>query len=230
MKPIEYLRRRCKFRRPSLARRITVYFILFGLLVFTATALLYIRSSEKHFTRVTAQLIRNQVMQLEGSSEPDFIWHSVGGPLPGLTDLTRMLTNFSAIFYSVSDIALYARSSANGPWHLLYLDESGTLRKRAAADDSLSKLKFQGRSSRRGRVRLQRNTRSVLQRRHLFDVCRHHRQARCPPIRCPADGVPRGAWRYGSAPTIIIQLLFSSCFADCAVCRVLFRTPDLPAR
>ncbi|MBI5580167.1 MAG: SpoIIE family protein phosphatase [Deltaproteobacteria bacterium] len=142
MKPIEYLRRHCKLRQPSLARRITVYFILFGLVVFTATALLYIRSSEKHFTRVTAQLIRNQVMQIEGISKPDFIWHSVDGPLPGLTDLTRTLANFSAIFYSVSDIALYTRSTENGPWYLLYLDEFGTLRKRESSDDSLAKLKF----------------------------------------------------------------------------------------
>jgi serine phosphatase RsbU (regulator of sigma subunit) len=142
MKPIEHLRRYCKFRQPSLARRITIYFSVFGLVVFAVTALLYVTSSQKQFTRATARMIRNQVMQIEGSSEPDFIWHRVGGPLPGLIDLTRMLANFSASFYSVSEIGLYARSAENGQWYQLYYDELGTLRKSESADGSLAKLSF----------------------------------------------------------------------------------------
>jgi serine phosphatase RsbU (regulator of sigma subunit) len=142
MKPIEYLRRHCKFWQPSLARRITLYFSIFGLVVFAVTAVLYTMSSQKHFTRATAQLIRNQVIQMEGSSVPDFILQRVGGPMPGLIDLTRMLANFSASFYSVSDIDLYVRSIENGQWYQLYFDESGTLRKRESADASLAKLKF----------------------------------------------------------------------------------------
>lgn len=142
MKPIEYLRRHCKCWKPTLARRITIYFSVFGLVVFAVTAILYTMSSQKHFTRATAQLIRNQVIQMEGSSVPDFILHRVGGPLPGLIDLTRMLANFSASFYSVSDIDLYVHSIENGQWYQLYFDESGTLRKRESADASLANLKF----------------------------------------------------------------------------------------
>jgi serine phosphatase RsbU (regulator of sigma subunit) len=142
MKPLEHLRHYCKFWHPSLARRITIYFIIFGLVVFAVTAFLYVMSAQKQFSRATAQLIRNQVKQIDGSSQPDFIWSRVGGPLPGLIDLTRMLANFSASFYSVSDIGLYARSVENGLWYQLYFDESGTLRKRESADASLARLKF----------------------------------------------------------------------------------------
>ena len=139
---IEFLRRHSKFCQPTLARRITIYFSVFGLVVFAATAVLYTMSSQKHFTRATAQLIRNQVMQMEGSSVPDFILHRVGGPMPGLIDLTRMLANFSASFYSVSDIDLYVHSIENGQWYQFYFDETGALRKRESADASLAKLKF----------------------------------------------------------------------------------------
>jgi hypothetical protein len=125
-----------------MARRITIYFSVFGLVIFAVTAVLYTMSSQKHFTRATAQLIRNQVIQIEGSSVPDFILHRVGGPMPGLINLTRMLANFSASFYSVSDIDLYVHSTENGQWHQLYFDESGALRKRESADASLAKLKF----------------------------------------------------------------------------------------
>jgi serine phosphatase RsbU (regulator of sigma subunit) len=142
MKPIELLRHFCKFWHPSLARRITMYFIVFGMLVFAITAVLYVMSSQNQFTRATAQLIRNQVMQIEGSSEPDFIWHRVGSPLPGLVDLTRMLANFSATFYSLSEISMYAGSAENGQWYQLYFDELGALRKRESVDTSLEKLKF----------------------------------------------------------------------------------------
>ena len=120
MKPLDHPRGYFKCRQPSLARRITIYFSVFGLVVFAVTAVLYVMSSQKQFSRATAQLIRNQVLQIEGSSEPDFIWRRVGGPLPSFIDLTRMLANFSASFYSVSDISLYARSAENGLWYQLY--------------------------------------------------------------------------------------------------------------
>jgi hypothetical protein len=110
--------------------------------VFAVTAVLYTMSSQRHFTRVTAQLIRSQVIQMEGNSMPDFILHRVGGPMPGLSDLTRMLANFSASFYSVSDIDLYVHSTENGKWYQLYFDESGTLRKRESTDTSLAKMKI----------------------------------------------------------------------------------------
>jgi hypothetical protein len=38
MKPIDYLRRHCKCWKPTLARRITIYFSVFGLVVFAVTA------------------------------------------------------------------------------------------------------------------------------------------------------------------------------------------------
>ena len=142
IKPIELLRRCRICRRPSLSRRITIYFSVFGLVVFAVTAVLYVMSSQKHFTRATAQMIRSQVMQIEGASDPDFIWRRVGGPMPGLVDLTRMLASFSASFHSVSDIGVYARSVENGQWYRLYFDESGTLHKSESAEAALVGLKF----------------------------------------------------------------------------------------
>jgi serine phosphatase RsbU (regulator of sigma subunit) len=88
------------------------------------------------------RLIRSQVLQIEGSTEPDFIWRKVDHPLPGLNGLVQMLANLSASFYSVSGIALFAKSAASGTWYRLYFDESGTLRKSATADASLSKLRL----------------------------------------------------------------------------------------
>lgn len=142
MKLFEHLRCYCRFWQPSLARRISFYFMVFGLVVFIVTAFLYTFSSRKHFAQATVQLVRSMVQQIEGSAEPDFIWRKVDSPLPGLNGLIRMLAGFSASFYSVSGIALYAESAESGTWYRLYFDESRTLRKSEAMDDALKKLKF----------------------------------------------------------------------------------------
>jgi serine phosphatase RsbU (regulator of sigma subunit) len=144
MKKFDHLRCYFRFWQPSLARRITFYFIAFGLVVFTVTAVLYTFSSQKHFVRATAQLIRNQVTRIEGHAEPDFIWRHIGRPLPGLDSLLAMLASFSASLYSVSDVGLYARSPENGTWHRLYFDASGTLRREASDDAALARLDSRG--------------------------------------------------------------------------------------
>jgi serine phosphatase RsbU (regulator of sigma subunit) len=140
----EHLRCCFRFWQPSLARRITIYFVLFGLVVFGVTAVLYALSSHKHFTETTARLIRSQVMQLEGGNEPDFIWRRLDRPFSGLDGLFRTLASLSASFYSVSQIALYAGSPDGGSWDELFFDDSRTLRRREAADPALSRLRAHG--------------------------------------------------------------------------------------
>jgi serine phosphatase RsbU (regulator of sigma subunit) len=142
MRLFEHLRCYCRFWQPSLARRITFYFMVFGLVVFIVTAFLYTFSSRKHFAQATVQLVRSLVQQIDGSTEPDFMWRKVDSPLPDLSRLIRMLAGFSASFYSVSDISLFAKSAESGTWYRLYFDESRTLRKSEAMDDALKKLKF----------------------------------------------------------------------------------------
>ncbi len=111
----EHLRSCFRFWQPSLARRITLYFILFGLVIFGVTAFLYTLSTQKHFAESAARMVRSQVVLLEGSAEPDFIWKQIDGQAPGLHALFRTLAGLSSSFHSVSDIALFA---ARGRWRV----------------------------------------------------------------------------------------------------------------
>lgn len=132
-----------RFWQPSLARRITLYFILFGLVIFGVTAFLYTLSTQKHFAESAARMVRSQVVLLEGSAEPDFIWKQIDGQAPDLQALFRTLAGLSSSFHSVSDIALFAEEGAAG-WQRLYFDDARQLRSRPAADPSLNKIGRQG--------------------------------------------------------------------------------------
>ncbi len=80
------------FWRPSMARRFTIYFVIFGLIVFYASTLVYMVNTKKHFIDSTHRLVRHQIELVAGSREADFIWDRSGSPQPGLYDLTRTLT------------------------------------------------------------------------------------------------------------------------------------------
>ena len=57
------------FWRPSLARRITVYFVIFGLIVFYASTLVYMVTAKKHFVDSTHRLVMHQLDMAAGSRE-----------------------------------------------------------------------------------------------------------------------------------------------------------------
>jgi serine phosphatase RsbU (regulator of sigma subunit) len=106
------------------ARKITVYFFIFGLIVFLITSLLYMGGTRKHFIGSTSQLIKHQFSLMDASQEPDFIWKAVGKPNPELHQLFELLTNLSSSFYTVSDISIYALPDKETLWYRVFFYEN----------------------------------------------------------------------------------------------------------
>jgi serine phosphatase RsbU (regulator of sigma subunit) len=104
------------FWRPSLARRITVYFVIFGLIVFYASTLVYMVTAKKHFVDSTHRLVMHQLDMAAGSREPDFLWYRSNSAQPALYDLTRTLSALSSTFYTVQDIAFYCLPEGRTGW------------------------------------------------------------------------------------------------------------------
>ena len=77
MKIKEHISCYCSFWRPTLARRITIYFLLVGLIIFFVTAMLFTISGKKQFMGSTSKVVNHQLSQLEGSKQPDFIWNGI---------------------------------------------------------------------------------------------------------------------------------------------------------
>ena len=113
MKPVEHVKSYCRFWKPSVARRITFYFLIFGLIIFLITSLLYMGGTRRHFIRSTSQLINHQVALMESAQAPDFLWKGIGKSNPELGELFHLLANLSSSFYTVSDIAIYAKEAGD---------------------------------------------------------------------------------------------------------------------
>ena len=136
----EHLREYCTFWQPSLARRITLYFLIFGLIIFFATAFFFTVGAKKHFMRSTSKMIHHQFSQLENSNEPDFIWDGINHSRPELYNLMVMLEDISSSFYRVSDISIYSKDTGNASWSRLHFAEDKILRANPIDDSVVDEL------------------------------------------------------------------------------------------
>jgi serine phosphatase RsbU (regulator of sigma subunit) len=128
MKTVEHVKSYCRFWKPSVARRITTYFFIFGLVVFFITSMLYMGATRKHFIHSTSQLINHQFSLMDAARMPDFIWQGIGKPHFELERLFRLLTDISSSFYTVTDISIYARPEGETLWYRLFFDENNVMR------------------------------------------------------------------------------------------------------
>ena len=140
MKPSEHLKSYCRFWKPSVARRITFYFFIFGLVVFFITSVLYMAGTRKHFIRSTSRLVNHQFSLMETAKIPDFMWKGIGKSSPELDQLFQILANLSSSFYAVSDIAIYAKEAGDTIWYRIFFDDNRELHLNPAQSSFSEKL------------------------------------------------------------------------------------------
>ncbi len=140
MKPAEHVKSYCRFWKPSVARRITFYFFIFGLVVFFITSMLYMGGTRKHFIRSTSQLINHQFSLMEAAQMPDFLWKGIGKPNPELDQLFQILANLSSSFYTVSDISIYAKAAGETLWYRIFFDDHKVMHLNMAQSSFSDKL------------------------------------------------------------------------------------------
>ncbi|MBT8373129.1 MAG: SpoIIE family protein phosphatase [Deltaproteobacteria bacterium] len=140
MKIIEHVKCFCSFWQPTVARRISLYFLIFGLIIFLVTSVLYTIAGKKQFVNSTSKVIHHQFSRLEDSSQPDFIWQNVGQPSPELQRLMQLLVSISSTFYRASDISIYSKPINGSLWSRLYFSDGPVLHAEPVADGYTSKL------------------------------------------------------------------------------------------
>ncbi len=128
------------FWRPSMARRMTVYFVIFGLIVFYASTLVYMIATKKHFIDSAHRLVRHQLDRVAGSREPDFIWYRSGTDQPGLYEVTHTLKALSSNFYTVQDIAFYSLHDNGADWYRFDIGPDHVLRKSPVSAEQAQSL------------------------------------------------------------------------------------------
>ena len=140
MKPTEHFKSYCRFWKPTMARRITFYFFIFGLVVFFVTSVLYMAGTRKHFIRSTSRLVNHQFSLMDSAQRSDFLWKGIGKPNPELDQLFQILANLSSSFYAVSDIAIYAKEEGDTLWYRMFFDDNKVLHLNPAQGSFSEKL------------------------------------------------------------------------------------------
>jgi serine phosphatase RsbU (regulator of sigma subunit) len=138
--PLEHVRSFFCFWKPTIARRITLYFLIFGLLIFLFSTFLYVVAAKRTFLKSAGSVIQDQFSQLKDVSEADFLLKRVGKPQPEIHRIFGMVSSLSSAYYVVSDVAFYRRSPWGPVWTRIYFHDSDILLEASAANPSLQKL------------------------------------------------------------------------------------------
>ncbi len=128
------------FWKPSIARRITLYFLIFGLIIFLFSTFFYVGSANKTFLRSVGFVIQDQFSQIEGTSQADFLMKSVGRPQPKVQQLFGFLLGQSSVYYAVSDVAIFSRPRSKDGWSRISFDKNDILQRSTVRNPSLEKL------------------------------------------------------------------------------------------
>jgi serine phosphatase RsbU (regulator of sigma subunit) len=138
--PMEHARSFFCFWKPTLARRITVYFLLFGLIIFLFSTFLYVVAAKKTFLKSAGSVIQDQFSQLKDVSEADFLMKHVGKSQPEIHRIFGVVSSLSSAYYVVSDVAFYRQNPVGPAWTRIYFHGSDVLQEAPANNPSLKKL------------------------------------------------------------------------------------------
>ena len=137
--PAKHVRSFFCFWKPSIARRITLYFLLFGLIVFLFSSFLYGVAGRRTFLKSAGSVIQDQFSQSK-NTEADFLMKQVGRSQPEIYRHFSLLSSLSSAYYAVSDVAFYRQAPMGEGWTRIYFRDSDVLRETPAQNPALGKL------------------------------------------------------------------------------------------
>jgi serine phosphatase RsbU (regulator of sigma subunit) len=138
--PIDHITSFFCFWKPSIARRITIYFLVFGLVIFLFTSFLYAVAAKRTFLKSVGSVIQGQFSQLKDVSEVDFLLKGVGNPQPEIYRMFGLLSSLSSAYYAVSDVAFYRQDPTGSTWTRIFFGDNDVLQEAPVDDPSIQKL------------------------------------------------------------------------------------------
>ena len=114
--------------KPSVARKFTLYFAVFGLLVFYMTSVAYLVIAKKYLVNSVTRIVQGQLSRMPGTANPDAWWQLVGKRQPELLSLAETITSLASGSHSILDVSIYGRPFQGEPWYRLHLDNDNILR------------------------------------------------------------------------------------------------------
>jgi len=128
MKIIHSISEIFRFSKLSLSNKITLYFAVFGLLIFYFTSIAWIVVSQKYLADSITRIVQTQVSEMKGGGSADGWWNSLDKKHQELRALSRTLTNLTSGTHTILDTSIYGRTAKDATWQRLYLDDNDIMR------------------------------------------------------------------------------------------------------
>jgi len=122
-RPIDHLTSIFCFWKPSIARRITIYFLIFGLIIFLFSTFLYVTAAKRSYLKSVGTVIQNQFSQLNDVSEKDFLMNRVGKSQPAIHKIFGLVSSLSSAYYVIRDVAFYRLAATEPAWTRIYFSD-----------------------------------------------------------------------------------------------------------
>lgn len=111
----------------SLSRKITLYFSVFGLLVFYLTSMAHLAIAKKHLINSLTTVISSQLSAVS-NKDGDVWWRFVNNEQRELQFLAHTLIGLTSGTHKILHTSIYGQAKKNQPWVRLYLDDDDILR------------------------------------------------------------------------------------------------------
>ena len=145
MKAVNHIKEFFLFWKPSISRKITLYFAAFGLLVFYLTSMAYLVIAKGYLVNSVTRIVQTQIATIPGTDKPDAWWDFADQKQPKLLSLAQTLTSFASGTHTIRDVSIYGRLASSERWKRLYLDKQDILRTEALDESIVRKLKLDDR-------------------------------------------------------------------------------------
>ena len=144
MKTLNHFKEYLLFWKPTVARKFTLYFALFGLLVFYLTSVGYLITAKNHLVDSVTRIVQGQLPRLPDRGTSDFWWRMVDQKQPELAAMAQSVSSLASATHNVGDIYILGRHPQDGSWHKLYLADEDLLQSLPTSHPDLKKLEAFG--------------------------------------------------------------------------------------
>lgn len=125
---------------PSVARKITFYFTLFGLMIFYLTSVVHMIGSQKRLATAATRLVQHQLAKIPGSHQSRYWLKMIDQKQSELRDLAELLLTLTDTAHTITDVSIYTQTGSGRLWQRLRLDDDDHLRAAPADEDMIQKL------------------------------------------------------------------------------------------
>ncbi len=133
------------FWKPTVARKFTFYFAIFGLLIFYLTSLAYLVMAKRYLINSVTHIVQAQISEMKGIDGPDVWWNLVDKENPRLRSLAQTIKSLTSGIHAVLDVSIYGRHAEGGPWYRLHLDQNDIVRAKPVEESLLERTKLEDR-------------------------------------------------------------------------------------